>query len=127
MVPPPPVAKAKEPLNPFYVVLVFVGVVFLVTACAYGTMTWRATQPEAVQAASVETSRSGDGPATPGDPHPLMQWIDRHGFELLGGELALLALATFAAMGLDSARTRSAERAAMQQAESGEAAPTKIS
>lgn len=102
-------AKTKEPANPFYVLLVLLGVVFVVTTCVYGTMTWRATQP----VANYEARPAEDGAAvatTASDTHPLMVWIDKHGIELLGGELLLLALATFGAMGLDSLRTRRAER-----------------
>ena len=39
-------AKAREPVNPFYVLLVLLGIVFLVTACAYGVMAYRALSPE---------------------------------------------------------------------------------
>jgi hypothetical protein len=79
-------AKARESVNPFYVLLVFVGIVFLVTACAYGVMAYRAISP---QVARQEK------------PHPLTAFLDEHGVELMGGELAFLAAASFAAMGLD--------------------------
>ncbi len=79
-------AKAREPVNPFYVLLVLLGIVFLVTACAYGVMAYRALSPEVARQAK---------------PHPLTEFLDDHGVELLGGELALLAAASFAAMGLD--------------------------
>lgn len=79
-------AKAREPVNPFYVLLVLLGIVFLVTACAYGVMAYRALSPEVARQAK---------------PHPLTEFLDDHGVELLGGELALLAVASFAAMGLD--------------------------
>ncbi|MEX2112319.1 MAG: hypothetical protein WD845_03995 [Pirellulales bacterium] len=86
-------AKSREPVNPFYVLLVLLGIVFLVTACAYGVMAYRAISPVAAQQA---------------EPHPLTEFLDEHGVKLLGGELALLALASFAAMGLD--RWRDARR-----------------
>jgi hypothetical protein len=79
-------AKAREPVNPFYVLLVLLGIVFLVTACAYGVMAYRALSPEVARQAKS---------------HPLTEFLDDHGVELLGGELALLAAASFAAMGLD--------------------------
>lgn len=72
--------------NPFYVLLVAVGVLFVITACAYGLMTLRGIEP----AESV-----------PGEPHQLMELMDRHGFTLLMVELGVLALATFAAIGTD--------------------------
>lgn len=88
------VAKAKEPVNPFYVLLVVLGVVFLITACAYGMMAYRAISPAAAR-----------GPSG----HALTDFLDRHGIELMGGELLLLAAATFGAMWLDGLRTRRAE------------------
>lgn len=72
--------------NPFYVLLVAVGVLFVLTACAYGLMTLRGIEP----AESVA-----------GEPHQLMELMDRHGFTLLMVELSVLALATFAAIGTD--------------------------
>lgn len=103
-------AKTKEPVNPFYVLLVLLGVVFVVTTCAYGTMAWRATQPVASYEARPTSNGAAEATAAPSDNHPLMVLLDKHGIELLGGELLLLALATFGAMGLDSLRTRQAER-----------------
>ena len=38
-------AKAKAPVNPFYVLVVVFGVVFVITSCAYGTMAYRAIAP----------------------------------------------------------------------------------
>lgn len=117
-------AKPKEPVNPFYVLLVLLGVVFVVTTCAYGTMTWRATQPVAAYAPRPAADATATASLATTDDHPLMVWLDKHGIELLGGELLLLALATFGAMGLDSLRTRRAEqKTATQQlpAPSGDA------
>jgi hypothetical protein len=83
------VARQKEPINPFYILLVALGVVFLVTACAYGAMAFRAIAPAR---ANVQ-------------PHPLTEFLDQHGVIVLGWELGLLAAATFAAMGLDRWRS----------------------
>ncbi len=69
-------AKAREPVNPFYVLLVLLGIVFLVTACAYGVMAYRAISPA--------LARQNDG-------HPLTEFLDKHGMLLLAVELALLA------------------------------------
>ena len=82
-------AKLREPVNPFYVLLVMLGVVFLVTACAYGAMAYRAISPTAARELHE---------------HPLTDYLDRNGMALLGWELALLAAASFAAMGLDRFR-----------------------
>ena len=103
-------AKSKEPVNPFYVLLVLLGVVFVVTTCAYGTMAWRATQPVASYEARSTSDTALEATAATSDNQPLMVLLDKHGIELLGGELLLLALASFGAMGLDSLRTRQAER-----------------
>ncbi len=84
-------AKTKDPINPFYVLLVFIGTVFLVTACAYGVMAARATHPQ--------QARDADG-------HTLLTFLDRHGAELLTWELIALGIATTAAMGLDRYRWR---------------------
>lgn len=81
--------------NPFYSLLVVVGVVFAMTACAYGVMT-------------VRKLRSPQQP----DPHPLVEALDEHGFTVLMTELAVLATMTFAAMGTDSYWIRRAEKSA---------------
>jgi hypothetical protein len=91
----PFVPKSKEPVNPFYVLLVILGIVFLITACAYGVMAYRAMAP----------AQGGDVNA-----HPLTRFLDRHGIALLGWELGLLAAATFAAMWLDRFRSQRDQR-----------------
>jgi hypothetical protein len=85
------VAKFKEPVNPFYILLVIMGVVFFVTAFAYGAMTYLAMQP---------------GDAGKIGSHELWDFLDRHGVRLLGVELGLLAGATYGAMWLDGYRLR---------------------
>ncbi len=87
--------KVKEPTNPFYVLVVILGVVFLITACGYGTMTYRAIAPNAPR---------------DGAPHPWMDFLDRNGMQLLGGELAALAAVTFGAMWLDRYRSLADQR-----------------
>jgi hypothetical protein len=84
------VAKRKEAINPFYPLLVAFGVVFFVTACAYGVMAFRAVGA----APGAETE------------HVMLVFLNRHGLLLLGAELALLAAASLAAMGTDSYWTR---------------------
>ncbi len=86
----PLVAKTKEPINPFYVLVVLLGVIFAITSCAYGTMAYRAIAP-------VADRDVGQG---------LMTFLDRYGIQALAVELTLLALAAFGAMGLDQARAR---------------------
>ncbi len=82
-------AKSKEPANPFYILVVILGVVFLITACGYGTMTYRALAA---------------GGGRDGSAHELMTFLDRFGMQLMAGELVLLGAATFGAMGLDRFR-----------------------
>ena len=84
-------AKPNESINPFYMLVVVVGVAFAVTTFAYGTMTYRAVAQKE---------------ETPG----LMTLVDRYGVATMGVELGLLGAATFGAMWLDGVRTRRAER-----------------
>ena len=77
------------------IALVIIGVLFTITACAYGVMTIKQIDPHAVGA---------DG------EHPLMRFIDRHGMAIMVVELVVLAVATFAAMATDQFWTRQTER-----------------
>ena len=96
-------AEEKKPVNPFYVALVVLGALFAITACAYGVM-------------MLVTIREGDIPTTAATPlseqHPMMLFMDRHGFRLLLWELGLLALATMLVITTDTIRER---RAAAKQ------------
>jgi hypothetical protein len=77
----------KKPVNPFYVLLVILGIIFGITACAYGVMTVNMSTAEGIAThASV----------------PVMQFLSKHGLTVLLVELALLGVACFAAMGTDS-------------------------
>jgi hypothetical protein len=82
------VARPKRFSNPFYAVLLVVGVIFSITACAYCVMAFRAVT--STQAAQV--SPSGEG---------LMQFLDRCGLWLMVGEIIVLAIATVGAIGTD--------------------------
>jgi len=75
--------------NPFYFLLVVVGVMFAVTAFAYGVMTLHAIRI------------SGEPPVATAGSHPLLVWLGSHGDYLLLGEIAALGLLTFAAIGTD--------------------------
>lgn len=83
-------AKPKEPVNPFYAALLVLGILFSITAIAYFVMTLRGVAPAVTEEES----------------HPLMTFLDTHGVSLMGGELALLAVATVGAMWLDGVRYR---------------------
>lgn len=78
----------KRSTNPFYVLLVAAGIAFALTACAYSVMTLKAVRPPEAQ------SPTAGGAA-------LLVFLDEHGAGLMAAELALLALATVAAIGTD--------------------------
>ena len=84
-------AKDKSPVNPFYVLVAVVGVVFVVTACAYGTMAYRAIAP----AVAAQSRNQG-----------LMGFLDRYGVQSLSVELVVLGVASLGAMWLDQVRSR---------------------
>ena len=79
-----PTMKIKKK-NPFYALLVLVGVAFVLTASAYGVMTVRGTD------------RSASSVPQTG----ILGFMDRHGNWILTVEVLLLGLLTVAAMGTD--------------------------
>jgi hypothetical protein len=79
---------ARKCRNPFYVALVPLGAVFVVTAFAYGLMAF-----QAVNGASVAKAASA--------PHPLYQWLRTHGDAAMLWQLAALAVLTVAAIATD--------------------------
>lgn len=88
-------ASKRKSTNPFYVLLVLAGTVFLVTALAYGVMTVRLSRPG---------GRSADSnPA-------LMQLMRERGGTILLVELAALGVLTVAAIGTDDFWQRRAQR-----------------
>jgi hypothetical protein len=89
--------RSKKSSNPFYAVLILAGLAFVVTAAAYGVMATRESR------AAV----SGE----PVEEHALMKWMHDHGDAALLCELAILGVATFAAIGTDDYwQRRAAER-----------------
>ena len=82
----------KKKKNPFYKLLIWVGVVFAVTATSYGVMTVNYLR------ASEEITES----SAPADTyHPLFRFLDESGFDLMLAELGLLGVLTFAAIAYD--------------------------
>jgi hypothetical protein len=79
---------AKKRPNPFYVLLIPAGVVFAVTAFAYGFMSF-----QAVNAIRAEAGRHVG--------HPLFQWLRANGDAALLVELGVLAVLTLGAIATD--------------------------
>ncbi|MDA1053106.1 MAG: hypothetical protein O3C40_21850 [Planctomycetota bacterium] len=95
-------ASQRKPTNPFYIVLLIAGVIFLVTACSYFVMT--------IKGREVSLGR-------PEDPSSkrFVEIVDRYGFAALMIELGILAGATCAAIGTDEYWTRRVELEARQR------------
>ncbi|HUY92699.1 MAG TPA: hypothetical protein VMV10_28420 [Pirellulales bacterium] len=81
-------AKKSGGLNPFYVLLVLIGIAFTLTACAYGVMAFKVVRTK------EQAAEQRQGAA-------LLSYLDEHGAMLMTVELALLALCTAAAMTTD--------------------------
>ncbi len=79
-------SKRKKPVNPFYVLLVLAGLAFLVTACTYGVMSYRAVE---MAGGALED----DG---------LMRWIDDNGIMLMLAQVGFIGLFSVVAMATDS-------------------------
>jgi hypothetical protein len=82
--------KPSRP-HPLYFLVAALGIVFTVSACAYGVMSFKA--------------RGGEAYSNEQDAG-LMRLMREHGRKVLGGEIAALALAAFAAMASDARRNR---------------------
>ena len=89
------VARPK-PTNPFYIVLLIAGVIFVVTACSYIVMTINARDLSLGAQEDPSSKR-------------FVEIVDRYGFAALMIELGVLAGATFAAIATDEYWTRRAE------------------
>jgi len=80
------VLQGRKRANPFYALLVVVGIAFTITATAYFILALRGNQSRRAQ---LDNSSS------------LLVFLDRHGVALMMGELALLTLTTWGAIGTD--------------------------
>lgn len=83
----------KKPANPFYILLLFAGVAFAITACAYGVMTVRQ-----LQQGRMARRITADVPA---GGESFNELVDRHGPTVMIAELILLGLGTFGAIAYD--------------------------
>jgi hypothetical protein len=80
--------RKRSAVNPFYVLLIGLGIAFAITASAYSVMTLKAVRPPSV----AENTTGGTA---------LLEFLDRHGGQLMASELALLAVATLGAIATD--------------------------
>jgi hypothetical protein len=94
-------ASKSKPTNPFYIVLLIAGVIFVVTACSYLVMTIKGRDASLGAQEDPSSKR-------------FVEIVDRYGFVALMVELGVLAGATFAAIATDEYWTRRAEREAQQ-------------
>ena len=86
--------KKKKPTNPFYVLLLFAGIAFAVTACAYFVMTARELHAgRAGLSSGLEENVDGD--------QSFDQLVDQHGPTVMIAELVLLGIGTFGAIAYD--------------------------
>jgi hypothetical protein len=83
--------RSNKFANPFYSLLLAAGIIFAVTATAYGVMAFREARPPAAGMSVAATTST----------HPLMAWMSKHGETALISELAFLAVFTFGAIGTD--------------------------
>lgn len=98
------VPKPAAAANPFYVVLILVGIAFVVTTFAYALFAFGAFRGE------TALRHAGDAPAgaeaLPPDPqsrqHPLWRILSRHGDTIILVELGLVITLALAAMATDS-------------------------
>ena len=86
-------ASPPKATNPFYVLLVLVGIVFFVTASAYCVMSVKQLHGTG----AADDSQTGT---------LLLRFLDEHGFQLMMSEIVVLALATVAAIGTDKIHAR---------------------
>jgi hypothetical protein len=102
-------AKPQTTSNPFYILLVVVGMVFVLTACSYFVMTLQGREASYGRGPLPRdnTAASRDSP----NSEAFTRFMDQYGFTLLMIELGVLAAATFAAIGTDEYWMRRAQAA----------------
>ncbi len=83
-------AKPKRGANPFYFLLVLVGVALVITASSFWMRAYQEVRPV-----------RGDKAAETAESHPLWDFIDEHGNQLLIVELVVLAVLTVGAIATD--------------------------
>ena len=104
--------KMDKITNPFYALLVPVGIAFVISASAYGVMAFR------------DTMRSTAG--EPKEQAGLLGFMDRHGALVLGIEIVLLGVLTTAAIGIDEIKIRRSTSTAKNDRRSADGTDQKI-
>jgi hypothetical protein len=100
------VNRAHSSFNPFYALVVFTGLAFLITALAY-------------VAALVVSESPVDPAAGPARASPVLLFVEQRGESLMLWEAGALAVAAVLAMGLDRWRTaKSRARPAIDESQS---------
>jgi len=89
-------------VNPFYVVLIVVSVLFVITVCGYTLLTFSTIKSAAEKQEPPE--------------HGLLTFMDRHGVSLMLAEVAVLAVATVGAISTDQYWAKRAFRRAEEEA-----------
>ena len=83
------VERTKKRVNPFYVLLVLVGVAFVVTASAYFVMCLKQLHTTSLYAMNDAADQA------------FVRVMDQYGVKVMLIELAVLGVATFGAIGTD--------------------------
>lgn len=106
--------EPREPRNPFYWLLLGIGLVFVLTVLAYAFV-------------PVLEEKARDA-GTPPPPSPFRDELRNHGWKYVLAEVALLVVAGLLSMGLDRYRRWRAERSqpAQPAPNSVEPAPTDV-
>ena len=89
-------AQRRQPMKPFYVLLIVTGLAFAITACGFGVMTFTDVQGPGILGVT------GNAAADSGKEHPLFRFLDQYGMQLMLVELALLAVATVGCIAADT-------------------------
>jgi len=84
----------KKRTNPFYFMLIVVGIAFCITATAFGILTLREMRDSRVYQFDLPEQSESEA--------SFMEFVDRNAVRFMVVELALLAVATVGAIGTDS-------------------------
>jgi len=104
-------------VNPFYPLIMVMGVIFFVTAFAFSTMAVRHQRESEIgwHVPKGVPSALDNGTEASLTPHPLDRLMRRQGMLLLIVELVVLSIATFAAIGTDSFWERRSQRGILER------------